>query len=45
MREVTAGHYVACHFPLQEVADPTPTAVSAPEPTGDPVPSTDPGTD
>jgi peptide/nickel transport system ATP-binding protein len=35
MREVSPGHYVACHFPLHDVAEPSPEAavgVDAPAP-------------
>ena len=32
MREVAPGHFVACHFPLQAVAEPTPVPVSEPAP-------------
>ncbi len=47
MREVTDGHYVACHFPLQAVADTAPTPVSEPEApaAADQPTPTDPGTD
>ncbi len=31
MREVSPGHHVACHFPLQEVAEPTEATTAAAE--------------
>jgi peptide/nickel transport system ATP-binding protein len=49
MRAVSDGHYVACHFPLQAVAEPTPTASpvsdASSEAVADQAPPADPGTD